>query len=289
MSKRILFCMVEEELEKAISEPATQLKATLTYGDKVQIQRFATYTEHTGKIEKFLEKNVQHCPDGIKVELENGMRGHAIKKITSDKLSKEQLFDLIRDHEGLKFELKESYFCDTRKTKELGSLQSGNKFKIIICKTISSFMNTEGGIICIGISDAQKFCGFDDDFQLLCKNYEQMNFVQKKDDFTKDLEGKVKKYLGQLAKQNYDIQFLHFSKEEIEKAGFEIDEPKKEHDIFDICLIILPKSEKIVYFREHVQGKNDDGESADGQIVQKYERTPHGRDPILIDYLLDEI
>jgi hypothetical protein len=261
----------------------------LSEGDKVTIQRFDTYTSHTGKIEKFLEKQVPYCRDGIKVELGNGIRGHAIKKITSEKISKEKLFELIHEHEGLKFELKESYFCDTRKTKEFESLHSGEKFKKIICKTMSSFMNTEGGIVCIGVSDTQEFCGFDDDFRLICKTYKKMTFVQKKDEFTKDLEGKVKKYLGQSTRQNYDVQFLTFSKEEIEKAGFKIDEPKKEHDIFHICLILLPKSEKKVYFRERVQGKNGDGESVQGLMVERHDRTPHGKDPILIDRLLDEI
>jgi hypothetical protein len=277
----------EKESENKPLDMDVRLKSALSIGDEVKIKRFTTNTVHLGNISKFLEKYVEHDENGIKVEITNGMRGHTIKKLTTDTISKKKLFDLIDEHEGVKFELKGSYFCDINKTKHMESLQNGNYVKTIIFKTMSSLMNRDGGILCIGVLDDKKFYGFENDFRSLFKDkYKKMEFYSMKDKFNKDLEDNVRKYLGKSALTKYDVQFLNFSKEEIENAGFEIDETKNKNDHFYICLIILDKSDKIIFFREHVKGKNTDDEFVDGVMFDAYTRSPFGKIPLDVENLL---
>ena len=269
-----------------------KLKDNLNIGDKVNIVRDGwdgTYFE--GKIVQFLEKNKNYDECGIRVTIDNGMRGHAIKLLTNKKMTKENLFELLRQHEDKKLELKQSYCHNVDKTKNLGSFEMWETGKKIICKVMSAFMNTNDGKICIGISDELKFYGFDIDFKLLFKNkYETMNLIEMTESFKHDLEGQLGKYLGHSNTSHHDVHFFTFTKDEIKNNGFEIDDSQNQTENFHICMIDVPKVEKPVFFREFVDGKTKDGEPAKGFIIEKYVKTAHdGKHPLQIDDFIDEL
>jgi hypothetical protein len=266
-----------------------RLKSELSIGDEVKIKRFETGGTFKGKISRFIENNVDHDKNGIKVEIDNGMRGHTIKKLTSDDISKKKLFEMIEVHEGLKFELKTSYYCDTKKTKFNPSktLVKGEYMKKIIMEEISSFMNKFGGTLCIGVTDDKEFYGFENDFRsLLEEKYEKTDYFKMVDIFKLDLLNNMEKYLGKNSLDYYDVQFMNFSKDEIENAGFKIEETKKEYEQFHVCLIKIDKPTKTILFREFVNFKNKDNEQIKGKIFKAYSRNPHGKLPIEIDTLI---
>jgi predicted HTH transcriptional regulator len=76
---------------------------------------------------------------------------------------KETIIDRIKKRESSAIELKSSFRYDVRNRKP------NPKMEKIIAKTISAFMNSEGGTLLIGVDDENNVIGLQDDYETLKK------------------------------------------------------------------------------------------------------------------------
>lgn len=94
------------------------------------------------------------------------------------------------------------------------------KLEYVVAKTISAFLNTEGGTLIIGVDDDNNTLGIEKDIQTLTK--------QNTDGFELHLRQVIKKYLGDYFEKYIKVTF-----------------PKV--DDKEICLIQISKSGKPVF------------------------------------------
>ena len=86
------------------------------------------------------------------------------QKIKGLKKDKKPIEALIKQKENKHLEFKSSFMWDYKEQKMNKDLQKS------VMKNIAAFMNTNGGIIIIGIDDSRKVLGLAPDFQLINKN-----------------------------------------------------------------------------------------------------------------------
>lgn len=86
-------------------------------------------------------------------------------KTESTRLTTAEVLDLITKGEGNKTEFKSTFFVDRRKYEKVPGLQAKEyRSEEVIhsaLKTIAAYLNTEGGILLIGVSDDGRICGID--------------------------------------------------------------------------------------------------------------------------------
>ena len=109
------------------------------------------------------------------------------------KVEDTELKELILVGENEKFELKSSLSYDLRENKR------NKKLEYVIAKTISAFLNTEGGTLIIGVDDNGNTLGLEKDFETM----------QKKDidGFELHLRNVISKYLGASFEKYLKISF----------------------------------------------------------------------------------
>jgi membrane protein YdbS with pleckstrin-like domain len=142
-----------------------------------------------------------------------------IKQMISEASGIENLFsikDLIKQNENLHLEFKETLRFDTRK-------QTINKeLERAILKTLVGFLNTEGGNLVIGVSDAGQVLGLKRDFETLTK--------ANRDGFENHLSQLIKTAIGLSFAKYIEIKF-----EKIEEK--------------EVCLVTVTKSHKPAYLK----------------------------------------
>jgi hypothetical protein len=153
----------------------------------------------------FLEKRAS----AIFQELKNRIE----QKNREDK-KEDEIKELILNGENEKLEIKSTLRFDLRE----GTVNK--KIEYVIAKTISAFLNSEGGTLIIGVDDDGNILGLEKDFRTLSK--------QSTDGFELHLRQVIKKYLGD-----------HFEK--YIKTTFPIIDGQK------ICIIKILKSSKPVF------------------------------------------
>lgn len=142
-------------------------------------------------------------------------------KHKEDKIG-EEIKELILNGENEKLELKSTMRFDMREG------IANNKLEYVIAKTISSFLNTDGGTLIIGVDDDNNILGLEKDFNTLSK--------KNKDGFELHLRGLIQKYLGENFEKYLKVSFQKVDGEEI-------------------CIINISKSGKPVFI--NIEGKEE--------------------------------
>lgn len=144
----------------------------------------------------------------IKKDIDNG-----------DDIFQKSVKEFIMEGESEFIEFKSSLRWDIRKNQVNKELESK------IMKTISGFMNSNGGVLLIGVDDDGNILGLENDFL-------SFNKKQDRDGFELQITSLIKKYIGNEYLKNYNINF-----EEIEEKI--------------VCKIVVPtRCKKPVYFKE---------------------------------------
>jgi len=113
----------------------------------------------------------------------------------------DEIKELILGGENDKLEIKSTLRFDLREN------NVNKKLEYVIAKTISAFLNTEGGTLIIGVDDDGNILGLEKDFKTLSK--------QDKDGFELHLRQVIKKYLGENFEKYIKITFPKVDEKEI--------------------------------------------------------------------------
>ncbi|MGR3302948.1 MAG: GmrSD restriction endonuclease domain-containing protein [Candidatus Scalindua sp.] len=143
-------------------------------------------------------------------------------ELTHTESKNEEIEELILGGEGESVEFKSTLRYDLRQK------TVNKKLEYVIAKTLSAFLNSNGGNLLVGIDDDQNILGLDDDIATLKK--------QDLDGFELQLIEVIKKYIGKELSTHIKIQFP------------EVDNKK-------ICQITVSKSSKSVFIS--FEGKED--------------------------------
>lgn len=137
------------------------------------IENIADFGIHSDDYSVFLEKRAQEIFKALKnrIELKN-------KEVVEDP----ELKELILIGENEKLELKSTLRYDLRENKV------NKKLEFVIAKTISAFLNSDGGILIIGVDDDSNALGLEKDIETLSK--------KDIDGFELHLRNIIKKHLG---------------------------------------------------------------------------------------------
>lgn len=160
----------------------------------------------------FLETRAQKIFEELQARL-------SLKK--SEPLNTE-IQELILNGETDRVEFKSTFRFDLRKG------EVNKKLEYVIAKTVAAFMNTDGGILIIGVADNQEILGLDVDIQSMSK--------QNVDGFELRLIEMIKKFIGAEFSAHIKISFP-----EIEET--------------QICVIKVSKSSRPVF--TEFEGKED--------------------------------
>lgn len=137
------------------------------------IENIADFGIHSDDYSVFLEKRAQEIFKALKnrIELKN-------KEVVEDP----ELKELILIGENEKLELKSTLRYDLRENK------INKKLEFVIAKTVSAFLNSDGGILIIGVDDDSNALGLEKDIETLSK--------KDIDGFELHLRNIIKKHLG---------------------------------------------------------------------------------------------
>ena len=113
------------------------------------------------------------------------------------KLRREEVLQLVAHGEGKRLELKESLEWDTREARPNRELVRS------VLKTVCGFLNTTGGTLLIGISDAGEVKGLKEDYQLCGK-------ARNKDGFELRLRDLIEKHLEPQPYGLIEVTFVPF-------------------------------------------------------------------------------
>jgi hypothetical protein len=113
----------------------------------------------------------------------------------------DEIKELILSGENEKIEIKSTLRFDLREE------NVNKKLEYVVAKTISAFLNSEGGTLIIGVDDDGNILGLEKDFQTLSK--------QNTDEFELHLRQVIKKYLGENFEKYLKISFPKIDDKEI--------------------------------------------------------------------------
>jgi len=148
------------------AESSAQRLENISVGMSVMIQRKRIEKMQNGIVTEILD-NQMFNPNGIEVEIDGYYFGHTKKIITNDDIiSEQELREKIQKHETDKFEMKSSFKFDLNLSKHLGKPTENEIIKRKIVEEVAGFMNTNGGMICIGVDNEKNTIGLENDYKL---------------------------------------------------------------------------------------------------------------------------
>lgn len=202
--------------------------------EKVQSEGYGSYAK---KLENELLRTFEKV---IKTEPK--------KTETLDALESIPVTDLIKNGESDQLEFKSSLAWDCKKQ------QHNKELKLIVAKTISSFMNSNGGVLLIGVGDNGTVLGLEKDFKL----------YKGRDEFERTFTNLINTHLGKPNIAYAKIRFHNVGDKEIAAVYVK----KSPHEVYVTCdgkevfcirsgnaCQQLELSEANLYIKEHWQGK----------------------------------
>ena len=144
------------------------------------IEDIDSYGIHSDDYKVFLEKRSKSIYDALRkrIELKNERNTHDA-----------ELKELIHIGENETMEFKSTLRYDLRENK------INKKLEFVIAKTISAFLNTEGGILIIGVDDGGNALGLDNDLGTLSKGDTDAFELHLRNIISKHLGSSFEKYL----------------------------------------------------------------------------------------------
>ena len=147
-------------------ESSAQLLENIAIGMEVTIRRKRTENIMDGVVTDILD-NVSYNENGIEVEIDEYYFGYVQKILTSDDvISEQELRKKIEKHETDTFEMKASFKYDLKLSNRLGVPTENEVIKRKIVEEAAGFMNTDGGMICIGVDNDKNTVGLENDYKL---------------------------------------------------------------------------------------------------------------------------
>ena len=119
-----------------------------------------------GFVKKIITKE-NYNENGIEVQLKSGYIGLVKDKIenNTDELLLAEIEHLLIKDESQEFEFKSTIAFDETEYIKHGRTRVLDKLILRHCKVAASFMNTDGGILCIGVDDDKNTFGLDMDYE----------------------------------------------------------------------------------------------------------------------------
>ena len=158
------------------AESDATILGKIEIGMRVLIQKKRISATREGFV-TWIYDDAPYNEDGIEVVIDEFHNGNVKKIIKSDEeiISKEELLEKIEKHETSTFEMKASFKYSLELSERLGKPTADEVIKRKIIEETAGFLNTNGGMICIGVDNKKNIIGLEHEFQL------QSDFFPEKD------------------------------------------------------------------------------------------------------------
>ncbi|MBA7697596.1 hypothetical protein ES703_106263 [subsurface metagenome] len=210
----LVFLTKEANLRVLANLPSDYLPTVIQKYPSALKAQFVPENPELWKIENyeaFLEERSKLIADGINEFMENLLESHQLVKGSIG------IEDLIHQGESAKIEFKSSLRWDR-------DLSQVNKaLEMTVLKTIGGFMNTEGGILLIGVDDSGDIIGIEEDYLTLPK--------PDRDGFELHLTNLLSSVIGKEQCLNANASF-------------------HEIDGKDVCMVQVDRASKATYIKE---------------------------------------
>ena len=221
------------------AESSVKMLENIAVGLEVLIERKRTGKILEGKIIEILDEDAYN-ENGMEVKIEGNYSGNVKKFLgSSNVISPQELHQKIQKHELKDFEMKSSFKYDVNISEHTGTPTSNDALKRKIVEEAASFMNTSGGILCIGVDNEKNVLGLENDYLL------QSDYYLGKDPSL--LQDQLRLEIKQALKDYLDDEII-FGLYEIEIISI---------DGKDVCCIILKKSSEPIFVKMHVNVRID--------------------------------
>ena len=200
----------------------------------------------SGEVLDFVNDQISHNPNGIEVIITGNYSGNVKKIIKNDELiSENQLRIKIKNHEQKTFELKSSFSYDVDVSRHTGNPTSAEYLKRKIIEECASFMNSDGGIVCIGVDDDKNILGLQNDYELQSDYDPQKDVSEIQDTLRNEIKQNLINYLDDPIIFNlYEIKIIHL-------------------DGKDVCCIFVDKSPVPIFVKIKINYRLDGKDKVD--------------------------
>ena len=249
------------------AESAAKMLDNISKGIEVKIERKRTGKIFEGKIIEILDDEPFN-EEGIAVKIEGNFSGNVKEILKNDEIiSVQELRQKIENHEAKDFEMKSSFKYDVNISNHTGTPTPNEVLKRKIVEEAASFMNTDGGIICIGVDNEKNILGLENDYKL------QSDYSPERDNSL--LQDKLRLEIQQALKDYLDNEII-FTLFEIEIIS--IDEK-------DVCCIKIKKSSEPIFVKMKINFRLDGRDKSD-KIWKCWVRSDNGIREIQFDSFL---
>lgn len=248
------------------AESAAKMRENIEVGMRVLIQKKRIESTREGVV-TWIEENQTYNENGIEVEVDDYFPGNVKKIVEEEIISVQELREKIEIHEKKDFEMKSSFKYDVDISNHTGTPTANEVLKRRIVEEAASFMNTDGGIICIGVDNEKNILGLENDYKL------QSDYSPERDKSL--LQDKLRSEIQQALKDYLDDEII-FTLFEIEIIS--IDEK-------DVCCIKIKKSPEPIFVKTKISFRLDNKDKSD-KIWKCWVRADNGIRPIEFDSFL---
>ena len=248
------------------AESAAKMRENIEVGMRVLIQKKRIEATREGVV-TWIEENQTYNENGIEVEVDDYFPGNVKKIVEEEIISVQELREKIEIHEKKDFEMKSSFKYDVDISNHTGTHTANEVLKRRIVEEAASFMNTDGGIICIGVDNEKNILGLENDYKLQSDYSPEKDKSLLQDKFRLEIQQTLKDYLDE------EIIFTLF---EIEIIS--IDEK-------DVCCIKIKKSSEPIFVKMKINFRLDGRDKSD-KIWKCWVRSDNGIREIQFDSFL---
>jgi hypothetical protein len=178
------------------TEPSAKILDNIFEGSKVIIERKRTGKTREGIVIEIIDETKKFNENGIEVNITGNYYGH-VKKIilNNNTLSAQELIQKIQNHEQKDFELKSSFKYDVTISHHTGIPTKNNILRKKVVEEVAAFMNTNGGMICLGVDDKKNILGLENDYKLQSGYNPKIDLSLLRDNLLQEIIQVLKNYL----------------------------------------------------------------------------------------------
>ena len=222
------------------AESSAKMLENISVGLQVMIERKRTGKILEGVIIEILDDG-SYNEVGIEVKIDGNYLGNVKKILSNDNcISVQELREKIQNHEMKDFEMKSSFKYDVNISNHTKIPTANESLKRKIVEEVASFMNTNGGILCIGVDNEKNILGLENDYKL------QSGYTPEKDKSL--LQDQLRLEIKQGLKDYLDDEII-FGLYDIEIIAI---------DGKDVCCIILKKSPDPIFVKMKINTRIDE-------------------------------
>ena len=178
------------------TEAAAKILENFSLGLEVVIARKRTQKIRQGQIIEIVDETKKFNENGIEVKIIGNYHGNVKKIIKNENsISSDELLQKINNHEQKDFELKSSFHYDVDISKHTGIPTANNVLRKKVVEEVAALMNTDGGIICLGVDDQKNILGLENDYKLLRDYHPETDLSVLRDKLLQEIIQTIKNYL----------------------------------------------------------------------------------------------